>query len=134
MTHEIDTHETARRVRAAMAYANMSRDVAAEILGVSIATLNRITTTRGEPRRVDLRDLWRLADACALPREWFSADFDLLHRAVVDGPTFMRPDDPRAELEDELEARVQADRRARQRAGTDAPSAGDPRRRRGRAR
>lgn len=86
-----DAYETGRRVRAAMAYANVSREQAADVLDVSIATLNRITTTRGEPRRVDLRDLWRLADACHLPPEWFSADLSRLPEIVPPGmPTVVR--------------------------------------------
>ena len=88
-----DPDEAARRVRAALAYAGMNRREAMRALSVSGSTLARMTGRKGgETRRVDWADLWAVADACELPREWFSVDFSRLHEIVPLGPpTFVEP-------------------------------------------
>lgn len=75
-----------------MAYADIKRADLADQLGYSEATLDRMTGRRaGAPRDVDWRVLWKIADACGVPREWFTADFDRLYEVVPEGmPVFVR--------------------------------------------
>lgn len=125
--------ETARRVRAAISYGDLSRAEAAEALGVSTRTLDRIMGKGGRAARgADLPGLWRLADACGMPREWFSVNMGRLGLAVDEGgPTFTRPsDDPRQELEELLEDR--AAERGPRTAGRGSPPARAARARGGR--
>lgn len=74
-----------------MAYANIRRAELAAQLDYSEATLDRMTGRRaGSPRDVDWRVLWRIADACGVPREWFTADIDRLWEIVPEGmPMFV---------------------------------------------
>lgn len=82
-----DPIEAGRRARAALGYSGIQRKAAAAAVNVSQATLGRILD--GSRTETTWEDLWRLADACGLPREWFSADFDRLAEIVSDGPTFV---------------------------------------------
>lgn len=97
-----DWHETARRVRAAIAFGRLSRPQAAEAMRVSLARLERITGTRGsEASLATWQELWRLADAAGLPPEWFSADLSRLREIVPPGmPTIVTPGDARPTLDD----------------------------------
>jgi transcriptional regulator with XRE-family HTH domain len=82
---ELDPDEAARRLRAAIAYLNLSQDQAAEIIGVSKATLARMTKSKGnEFRPATWGQLWKLADVGGLPRAWFTADISRLHEVVPD--------------------------------------------------
>lgn len=87
-----DQDEAVRRVRAALAYADMDAATAMRRLSISRSTLSRMTgRAGGERRRVDWADLWAVADACGLPREWFSVDLALLAYCVPEGaPVFVR--------------------------------------------
>lgn len=90
-----DWSETARRVRAAMAYGKLKRSQAAAIMGTEPGTLDRITGMKGsETRLATWEQLWQLADRVGLPREWFSADLKRLDEIVTEGPTFRRHLDP----------------------------------------
>jgi transcriptional regulator with XRE-family HTH domain len=62
--------ETARRIRAARAYAGLSITELAERLGVGEQTVKRIEGGRRTVRRYEL---WGIADVCGLPRKFFEA-------------------------------------------------------------
>lgn len=97
-----------------MAYAGFKRPELAKKAHVSPATLDRIT---GKPQRgAEWSDLWRIADACGLDREWFSADLSRLHEIVTDGPTFARRLDGKVLSPDDVR-RQATHRRGRQPAG-----------------
>jgi hypothetical protein len=85
-----DQDEAVRRVRAALAYAGMDGITAMRVLSISRSTLQRLVGRKGsESRRVDWAELWLVADACGLPREWFSADLSRLAEIVpADAPLF----------------------------------------------
>jgi transcriptional regulator with XRE-family HTH domain len=87
--------ELARRLRAALAYGGLSRAEAAEILSVSLATLDRITGRKGtEFKPASWTQLWAIADEVDLPREWFSADLQRLDEIPLPGmPVFSRPEE-----------------------------------------
>lgn len=101
---EPEQPETARRIKAALAYGNVSRGDAARVMDVSKAHLDRFTAK--EPRYAPSWDqLWRLADRCGLPPEWFSADLTRIAEIVSEGPMLKRrvtTVDPRADLEAQL--------------------------------
>lgn len=84
-----------------MAYGNVGRVEMAAELGYSRATLDRMTGGRsGQPRTVDWSDLWRIADYCGVPREWFTAEIDRLWEIVPEGmPVFVNPSRRRAAAE-----------------------------------
>lgn len=131
MAVELDPHEVARRVRAAMSYGDLSRDAAAAAMHVSPSTLDRIAGKRtSRPRGADWAELWRLADASGLPREWFSADLERLPEIVTDGPTFTRPEPARAEMTRRLQERAAEGRRSPSPADTEPSAALGPDRRR----
>jgi transcriptional regulator with XRE-family HTH domain len=67
--------ETARRVRAARAYAGLSIPRLAKELGVGMQTIKRIESGRRSPRRYEL---WGIADICGLPSGFFERSFDVL--------------------------------------------------------
>lgn len=79
-------------MRAAIAYAGKGQQPAMDALNYSRATLARLLDTKGGDRKtIEWSDLWKLADVCGLPREWFTADFERLYEIVPDGmPTFTR--------------------------------------------
>lgn len=97
-----------------MAYAGLKRDMLASRAHITTSTLDRIT---GKPTRgANSDDLWRIADACGLPREWFTADLERLWEIVPPGrPVFVRPDDARRRLAASLRERAQ---RTREHPGT----------------
>jgi transcriptional regulator with XRE-family HTH domain len=87
----LEQPEVARRIRAALAYGDIGRVQAAELLGASQSTLARYISGRTH-YKPDLQLLWGLADACGLPREWFVADLSRLVEIVPAGlPVFSRP-------------------------------------------
>jgi hypothetical protein len=61
----------AARVRAALAYANLRYEDVADKASplLTAAKLRRIASAR-TPRGADLVELWAIADACDVPREW----------------------------------------------------------------
>jgi transcriptional regulator with XRE-family HTH domain len=67
--------ETARRVRAARAYAGLSVNELAEQIGLGLQTVKRIENGK---RGALTHELWAIAQACGLPREFFDLDLDLL--------------------------------------------------------
>jgi transcriptional regulator with XRE-family HTH domain len=72
--------ETARRVRAARAYAGLSVNELASRIGLGLQTIKRIESGKRSARRFEV---WAIAEACALPREFFEMDLDLLNRQTV---------------------------------------------------
>ena len=69
--------ETSRRVRAARAYAGLSVPELANRIGLGKQTIRRIEQGTRATRRFEI---WAIAEACALPREFFEIDLDLLSR------------------------------------------------------
>lgn len=66
-----------------MAYGNLSRQQAADAIDESPGTLDRICGKKGKETRIASWDqLWALADAARMPREFFSADFERLGEVV----------------------------------------------------
>jgi hypothetical protein len=61
--------EVAARVRAAIAYSAQRVPEVAEKADIGVATLRRIISSTA-PRGADAAELWRIADACNVPREW----------------------------------------------------------------
>jgi transcriptional regulator with XRE-family HTH domain len=72
--------ETARRVRAARAYAGMSVSELAERVGLGLQTIKRIESGKRNARPFEV---WAIAEACELPREFFDLDFQDLCRAAA---------------------------------------------------
>lgn len=106
-----DSYEIARRIGAAMAYAELGKEngqVRRELprlLGVSTRTLERMLGKGiAEPRRADWDQLRRIADYCGLPPEFFSADFDRLPLIVPEGGFLVRR--PTTPAEEERTPRV----------------------------
>jgi transcriptional regulator with XRE-family HTH domain len=67
--------ETARRVRAARAYAGISVTELAQHLGLGLQTIKRIECGKRAARRFEV---WAIADACGLPHEFFELDFEVM--------------------------------------------------------
>lgn len=89
--------ETARRVRAARAYAGMSVNELANRIGLGLQTIKRIECGKRSARRFEL---WAIAEACGLPREFFEIDLELLNRqASLLNDTLARVDERLARLE-----------------------------------
>jgi transcriptional regulator with XRE-family HTH domain len=59
----------AARVRAALAYSTFSQSEVIARSGIGIATLRRIRLEQNA-RGASVEELWRLADACEVPRSW----------------------------------------------------------------
>ena len=64
--------ETAKRVRAARAYAGLTICELADRLGVGVQTIKRVEAGR---RTVRTYELIGIAECCGLPREFFQVDF-----------------------------------------------------------
>jgi transcriptional regulator with XRE-family HTH domain len=62
--------ETARRVRAARAYAGLSVQHVATKIGVGAKTVKRIESGERLPRQYEL---WAIAETCGVPRDFFEA-------------------------------------------------------------
>ena len=69
--------ETARRVRAARAYAGLSVNELANRVGLGLQTIKRIECLKRTARPFEV---WAIAEACGLPREFFEVDLELLNR------------------------------------------------------
>jgi transcriptional regulator with XRE-family HTH domain len=88
---EDERAEAGRRARAAVAYSGLGDKAVAAAMGFSTSTLQRIYSGQREQTAWD--DLWAIADACSVPREWFSADIERLGEIVAEGmPAFPTPD------------------------------------------
>jgi hypothetical protein len=78
-----------------MAYGDLSREQAAAAMEVSTGNLSRIYDKKGkETKTATVDQLWALADACGLPREFFAADFARLGEIAYPGapvPATPRP-------------------------------------------
>jgi transcriptional regulator with XRE-family HTH domain len=72
--------EVARRVRAARAYAGLSVNELAGRIGLGLQTIKRIESGKRTARRFEV---WAIAEACNLPREFFEIDLDLLSRRAA---------------------------------------------------
>src|SRR3954451_17915597 len=70
--------EIARRVRAARAYSGMSVSDLADVVGLGVQTVKRIEAGKRTARPFEI---WAIAEACALPREFFDLDFKELWSA-----------------------------------------------------
>ena len=82
---EPNAEEVARRLRAALAYAEMPQAEAAKVIGKGLSTLARTLDAKGgELRAATWDEVWKIADACGLPRAWFSADLARLQEIVPD--------------------------------------------------
>lgn len=86
-----------------MHYSGLDRKQLATRAHISLSTLDRIT---GKPQRgADLDDLERIAQACGLPFEWFTADLSRLHEIVPSGmPAIVRSRGAVAAAAREMEA------------------------------
>lgn len=73
-----DPAEVARRVRAAQAYAKLTRDELGHAIGKSGSVIDEITGKRARLRGASWEELRAIADRCGLPFEWFWADFGRL--------------------------------------------------------
>src|SRR6476661_8134546 len=72
--------EVARRVRAARAYAGLSVNELAAKIGLGLQTIKRIESGKRTARRFEI---WAIAEACCLPREFFEIDLELLSRRAA---------------------------------------------------
>lgn len=81
-----DPEESARRLRAAIAYVGISYDEAAQAVGISVSTLTRTLGKKGVDRLrpATWDELWRFAAAFDLPRAWFTFDMARLQEIVPD--------------------------------------------------
>lgn len=70
--NELELVEGGRRARAAMAYAGHEKRAFVKLVPFSESTINRIFA--GTRRTTSYDDLAKIADACAVPRDWFTAD------------------------------------------------------------
>jgi transcriptional regulator with XRE-family HTH domain len=92
--------EIARRVRAARAYAGLSVNELAERIGLGLQTIKRIESGKRAARRFEI---WAIAEACNLPREFFEIDLDLLsRRSAALQETLARVDERLERLERQL--------------------------------
>jgi transcriptional regulator with XRE-family HTH domain len=66
--------ETARRVRAAIAYSGLEQVEIIERTGMRMPTLRRIVA-RADPRAASLEELYAIADACGVPRVFMEEGF-----------------------------------------------------------
>lgn len=76
-------HGLADRIRAARALARMSTDEMARILGVSVATLNRIETGKRPPTQAEIAEV---AEATGVPRDWIYVGFGQAGPEAEDDP------------------------------------------------
>jgi transcriptional regulator with XRE-family HTH domain len=82
--------ETARRVRAARAYAGMSVSELAERVGLGLQTIKRIESGKRNARPFEV---WAIAEGCDLPRAFFDLDFvELCNVAVAQQEMLARID------------------------------------------
>jgi peptidoglycan/xylan/chitin deacetylase (PgdA/CDA1 family) len=79
-----DPEEVARRVRAAQAYAKLSREQLGAAIGKSGSVIDEITGKRARLRGASWEELRAIADRCGLPFEWFWADLDRLGAIAPD--------------------------------------------------
>lgn len=70
--------EVARRVRAAQAYAKLTREELGHAIGKSGSVIDEITGKRARLRGASWEELRAIAARCGLPFEWFWADFGRL--------------------------------------------------------
>ncbi|MDO8209278.1 hypothetical protein [Conexibacter sp. CPCC 206217] len=80
-----DPEEVARRVRAAQAYAKLSRDELGRAIGKSGSVIDEITGKRARLRGASWDELRAIATRCGLPFEWFWADFGRLGEIAPSG-------------------------------------------------
>lgn len=107
-----------------MAYAGMSKKDVESALHTSDSTVGRILD--GSRPNTTWDELWAIADACAIPRDWFSADLTRLSEIVTAGePRFGTPQDLRDQMEQRAEAQIL---RVRKRTGVAAKGKRGPRR------
>lgn len=104
-----------------MAYAGLRRSELARATGISASNLDRMTAGR---RAASWAELWAIADACGVPREWFTVEIARFFEIVPEGmPRFSNSATRRlAEIQQQLS---QADQRRRERPGTPAEAAQD---------
>ena len=101
----IDPRFAAARVRAALAYANLSHEETALRTGLSVPTLRRIVSA-SSPRGAGIEELWAIADACGVPRGFIEDGFEPF-RQTGDQASAAGVDDLRAvvlQLSDDLRA------------------------------
>ena len=79
----VDAHDARRRVKAAMAYAGFEHKDVVKKAGVSDSTLKRIVSTK-HPRGASIEQLWAIADACKVPRDFMEYGFPDGEESVVE--------------------------------------------------
>jgi transcriptional regulator with XRE-family HTH domain len=84
--------EVARRVRAGRTYAGLSVAELAESIGLGVQTIKRIEAGRRSARRYEI---WAIAEACDLPRQFFEAEFQELFNHSEMTSAFLRSIDER---------------------------------------
>jgi transcriptional regulator with XRE-family HTH domain len=95
-----DRSELARRIRAARTYAGFAVHELAERVGLGAQTIKRIEAGRRSVRRFEI---WAIAEACGLPREFFEIDFaEMAAREEATVAMLTRIDARLAGLEDRL--------------------------------
>ena len=65
--------ERAARARAARAFANLRQSDIAEVLAQSTVTIKRMESAQKD---ISMDDLWAIADACKVPREFMTNGFE----------------------------------------------------------
>lgn len=96
-----DQDEARRRVRAAFAYADINQAEAQRLLSMGRSSVARLTGKKGgEIKPVAWEDLWKVADICKLPREFFGADLSKLGQILPESV----PRPPRRSADDVLPA------------------------------
>jgi hypothetical protein len=71
----IAAEKVAARVRAALAYANIDVNKSDTLIGIGRSTMARIVSP-SKPRGASIEELWRIADACGVPRSFMERGFD----------------------------------------------------------
>lgn len=87
--------EDGARVRAAQAYAGLTLEALAAETGIGRDTLQNLRGKRTRTARAaSLEETQKIAAACGVPFEWFTADFSRLWEIVPEGlPVLARPRD-----------------------------------------
>jgi transcriptional regulator with XRE-family HTH domain len=92
--------EVARRVRAARILSGLTVGELGDLIGLGIQTIKRIEAGRRNARRYEL---WAIADACGVPREFFEADLARwLERGTGIDKTLERIDARLAQIDERL--------------------------------
>lgn len=108
----IDPSDVARRARAALAYANIDVKSSPQHTGISYATMQRIVSPTA-PRGAKLEELWAIADATGVPRNFMEHGFEGLTQAGEDtaAARLEALEEEQRQIRDQLAELVKATRR-----------------------